>query len=323
MNVVDRAGLAQAGPARTSPRPRMSAPRDRGRRSRVHRNPVARWVIILPALILFTVVMIAPVAVNFVYAFTDWDGFAPTFDFVGLDNFARILGDSAAIASVRNTLVFTVVNGFAQVGLGLLLALALRRPGRFVAFLRVVIVFPIAVSGVVIGLIGNIIFSPTFGLLATLGDVPGLGALAQNWLGDPQLAMGTVIAMNLWQWTGLTMLIFVAGLVGIPAELYEAARIDGAGAWHQFRHVTWPLLAPAATINIVLTMIGGLKVFDVILVLTNGGPGTATRSLVMQVALQGSTNYGYSAALSLVLTLFIIIVTGGLLMLLRLRERAT
>jgi raffinose/stachyose/melibiose transport system permease protein len=277
-------------------------------------------MILVPALVLFTVVMIVPVGMNFAYAFTDWDGFAATADFVGLANFSRLLGDEAVLASLRNTLVFTCVNAPIQIVLGLLLALGLRGGGRVVSILRVAIVFPIAISGVVIGLIGDIVFSPTFGLLSAVGQVPGLEFLAQNWLGDPALAMGTVIAMNLWQWTGLTMLIFVAGLAAIPAELYEAARLDGAGPWAQFRHVTWPLLAPAATINIVLTIIGGLKVFDVILVLTNGGPGTATRSVVMQVAQQGTSNFGYSAATSLVLTLLIIVVTVVLLMLLRLRE---
>lgn len=274
-----------------------------------------------PAAILFTIVMIVPVVLNLGYAFTNWDGFSSSFDFVGLDNFARAVSDPVVRQTLLNTLVFTLINAPLQVALGLLLALALKQPGRTITFLRTVIVFPIAISGVVLGVIGDIIFSPSFGLLDAVSQSPGWEWLGQNWLGDPSLAMFSVIAMNLWQWTGVTMLVFIAGLNGIPSELYEAARIDGAGAFRQFQHVSWPLLAPAATINIVLTIIGGLKVFDIIYILTSGGPGVATRSVVMQVATQSSySSFGYAASISLLLTVLIFVVTGLLLLMLRRRE---
>jgi raffinose/stachyose/melibiose transport system permease protein len=157
--------------------------------------------------------------------------------------------------------------------------------------------------------------------LKAASAAPGLHFLAQNWLGSPALAMGSVIAMNLWQWTGFTMLIFIAGLSTIPAELYEAATLDGAGRWGQFRNVTWPLLAPAVTINVVLTLIGGLKIFDIVYVLTQGGPGTATQSIVMRVSSEGSfAQYGYSAAIDFVLTAIILVVSLVALGLLRRRE---
>jgi ABC-type sugar transport system permease subunit len=180
---------------------------------------------------------------------------------------------------------------------------------------------PIAISGVVLGFLGTVIFDPNSGLLRAASNAPGLHFLTQNWLGSPNLAMASVIAMNLWQWTGFTMLIFLAGLSTIPGELYEAATLDGAGRWGQFRNVTWPLLAPAVTINVVLTLIGGLKIFDIIYVLTKGGPGTATQSIVMRVTSEGSfAEYGYSASIDFVLTAIILIVSLLALGLLRRRE---
>jgi raffinose/stachyose/melibiose transport system permease protein len=267
------------------------------------------------------VVVLVPIVVNFLYSFTNWSGFGSSFNVVGIANFVTLLGDTQTQQAFYNTIVFTVINAPLQIGLGLLLAVTLKRQGAFVSFLRTVIVMPIAISGVVLGFLGTVIFDPNSGLLKAASAAPGLHFLAQNWLGSPALAMGSVIAMNLWQWTGFTMLIFIAGLSTIPAELYEAATLDGAGRWGQFRNVTWPLLAPAVTINVVLTLIGGLKIFDIVYVLTQGGPGTATQSIVMRVSSEGSfAQYGYSAAIDFVLTAIILVVSLVALGLLRRRE---
>jgi len=300
-------------------RPSTTPPRTR--RTVLNRANRMKAVFLIPALIIFGVVVLVPVFVNFFYSFTDWNGYTSGFDLVGGDNFLRLLGDVDVQKAFVNTLLFTVVNAPIQIAVGLVLALSLQRPGRFVAFIRLVVVLPIAISGVVLGFLGSIVFDPRSGILHTLGTVPGLSFLDRNWLGDPSLAMGSVIAMNLWQWSGFTMLIFLAGLAAIPRELYEAATLDGAGVWRQFRHVTWPLLAPAATINIVLTVIGGLKIFDIIYVLTGGGPGGATESIVMRVNAQTSfSQYGYAASTSFTLTIIILAVSLGLLALLRKRE---
>ena len=280
-----------------------------------------KLLFIVPAAIVFGVVVLVPIVENFFYAFTDWTGFGNDFAFVGIENFGRLLGDQQTLQAFGNTMVFTVCNAPLQIGLGLLLAVTLKRPGRFVSLLRTIIVLPIAISGVVLGFLGTVIFDPNSGILRAMSEAPGLGFLAQNWLGSSSLAMASVIAMNLWQWTGLTMLIFLAGLATIPQELYEAARLDGANAWDQFRTVTWPLLAPAATINIVLTLIGGLKVFDIIYVLTQGGPGTATESIVMRVTSEGGfARFGYASAIDFVLTAVILAVSLIALLLLRRRE---
>jgi ABC-type sugar transport system permease subunit len=280
-----------------------------------------KLLFIAPAAIVFAVVVLLPIVENLFYSFTDWTGFGSEFAFVGWQNFARLFADQQTLQAFWNTIVFTIGNAPLQIGLGLLLAVTLKRPGRLVGVLRTVVVLPIAISGVVLGFLGTVIFDPNSGILRAVSEAPGLGFLAQNWLGSPGLAMVSVIAMNLWQWSGFTMLIFLAGLSTIPSELYEAARLDGASAWAQFRTVTWPLLAPAATINIVLTLIGGFKVFDIIYVLTQGGPGTATQSIVMRVTSEGGfARFGYASAIDFTLTVVILVVALVSLFLLRRRE---
>ena len=289
-------------------------------RRRRFRN-TSKLLFIVPAAIVFAVVILLPIIENLFYSFTDWTGFGSEFSFIGVQNFVRLFADQQTLQAFWNTIVFTVVNAPLQIGLGLLLAVTLKKPGRFISVLRTIIVLPIAISGVVLGFLGTVIFDPNSGILRAMSEAPGLGFLAQNWLGNANLAMASVIAMNLWQWTGFTMLIFLAGLSTIPAELYEAATLDGAGPWAQFRTITWPLLAPAATINIVLTLIGGFKVFDIIYVLTQGGPGTATESIVMRVTSEGGfARFGYASAIDFTLTAVILIVALVSLFFLRRRE---
>ncbi|MDJ1115090.1 carbohydrate ABC transporter permease [Microbacterium dauci] len=292
----------------------------RRRRPVLHSNRT-RLLFVVPALILFSSVVVAPIVANLFYAFTDWNGFSPAFNFIGLENFGRVFTDPENRQAALNTLLFATVNSVLQLGLGLALALSLFGSGKLRATLRLMIVLPIAISGVVLGFIGTIIFDPRTGLLAAWSHLPGMNWLAQNWLGDPSLAMGTVIFMNLWQWTGFTMLIFLAGLSTIPGELIESATIDGAGPWRRFAHVTWPLLAPSTTINVVMTAIGGFKVFDIVYVLTKGGPGGATETIVSRAAMQGSFGqFGYSAATNLMLTLGVLLISVLLLAALRRRE---
>ena len=289
--------------------------------ARRHRRQTMKLLFILPAAVFFSVIVIVPVLTNFFYGLTDWNGYSAAFNFVGIDNFIKLFNDLDVRNAVGNTLVFTLINAPLQIGIGLILALALKRPGRFTTFLRVTALIPIAVSGVVLSFLGEVIFDPKSGILHTLSAFPGLQWLDQNWLGSPTFAMGSIIFMQLWQWSGFTMIVFIAGMATIPGELYEAARIDGANYFQQFRAVTWPMLAPSATINVVLTVIGGLKVFDIIYVLTRGGPGQSTESIVMRVASQGGfAKFGYSAATSFGLTVLVLIISLLLLAVLRRRE---
>jgi raffinose/stachyose/melibiose transport system permease protein len=285
-------------------------------------------VFLLPALLLFTVVVIYPVLSSFIYGFTDWNGISPAVHFVGLSNFVRLFADPNVRVAFSTTLIFTVVTTVLQNAIALGLALALDHLIGWLrgvaTVLRVFFLIPMLLSPLAIGYLGEYIFSPTFGAVDTLLTAVHLGGWARDWLGDPHLALGTVIAANLWQYVGYNMIIFLAGLQGVPRDLYEAARVESANDVQQFWRITWPMIAPATTISLILTLIGGFKVFDLIFAMTNGGPGYATESVVMRVYREGFqlNHFGYAAAISITLCLFIFGLSVALLSLLRRREVA-
>ncbi|HLV97966.1 MAG TPA: sugar ABC transporter permease [Ktedonobacterales bacterium] len=309
------AGLASSMPITATP-------------ARLLRLP--RWLpdvaFVLPALILFTVVVIYPVLSSFVYGFTDWNGVSPDVHFIGLRNFTDLFADRNVRIAFVNTLTFTIVAAVFQNGIALGLALALDHLMGWLrglaTALRILFLIPMLLSPLAIGYLGQYIFSPTFGALDTLLADAHLESWTRDWLGDPHLALGSVIAANLWQYVGYNMIIFLAGLQAVPRDLYESASLDGAGEVQQFWHVTWPMIAPATTISLILTLIGGFKVFDLIFAMTNGGPGYATESVVMRVYREGFqlNHFGYAAAISITLCLFIFVLSVALLSILRRRE---
>lgn len=277
---------------------------------------------VVPALVVYAVVVLYPSIAGVVYAFTDWSGIG-SFSFVGLANFHTLLGDDRAIQSVTNTLLLTVAVVVVQNGIGLLLALGVNANIKSRALLRVIFFAPAVVSPVMVAFLWKYVYNPDngAGLNGILGAV-GLGGLRQDWLGNPSLALWSVAAMVVWQYAGYSMVIFLAGLQGVPAELHEAARIDGAGTWQRFRYVTWPLLAPALTINLMLSTIGGLKLFDQVYAATNGGPGTSSETLSTVLYKEAFVygKFGYSTAVALVLALFVAAVSLIQLRYLRARE---
>lgn len=265
------------------------------------------WWFAAPALAIYALVVLYPSLSGIVYAFTDWNGLGER-NFNGLANFSKLFEDDAARGSLVNTLLLTVAIVAVQNGVGLLLALGVHARIKSRTVLRVVFFAPAVVSPVMVAFLWKYIYnpSPDAGLNGILGAV-GLGGLRQDWLGNPDLAIWSIAGMVIWQFAGYSMVIFLAGLEGVPAELHEAAMIDGASRWQRFRHVTWPLLAPAVTINLMLSTIGGLKLFDQIYAATNGGPGHASETLSTVLYKQAFVfgNYGYSTAIALVLALFV------------------
>ena len=300
--------------------------------SRSHVRRLPRWlpdvVFLLPALLVFTVVVIYPVLSSLIYGFTDWNGISSTTHFVGVSNFIRLFSDTKVRAAFGTTLLFTLVTTVLQNAIALGLALALDHLIGWLrgvaSVLRVIFLIPMLLSPLAIGYLGQYIFSPTFGVIDNLLIAVHLGRWARDWLGDPRLALGSVIAANLWQYVGYNMIIFLAGLQTVPRDLSESARVEGASDRQQFWHITWPMIAPATTISLILTLVGGFKVFDLIFAMTNGGPGYATESLVMRVYREGfqSNHFGYAAAISITLCLFIFGLSVVLLLLLRRREVA-
>jgi len=278
-----------------------------------------RWLA-APALALLVLFNLLPSALQLVFAFTDWNSFRPEVRFTGLDNLQYLLDDGSLVRGVRVSLTFAILVAVIQNGVGLLLALALERTTRINSVFRTIFFLPVLVSAIAVGY--------TFrGLLDGDGVVNGMlgmltgSAIDQAWLGDKNLAIVLVALIHSWKWVGLTMLIYIAGLNGIPEDYKEAARVEGASGLQTFRRITMPLLAPAITVNVVLTIVGGLTTFDIIFATTRGGPARSTEVLNMFIFGQyGSGYFGYATALSLVLFLIICAISLPLLALLRRRE---
>ncbi|MEV5750334.1 sugar ABC transporter permease [Actinoallomurus sp. NPDC052308] len=304
---------------RRATRSATTRPAARGRRTGALIPP---WWFVAPALLVYALVVLYPSVSGVVYAFTDWSGIGDK-SFNGLANFRTLFGDERAVGALRNTLLLTVAIVIVQNGVGLLLALGVHARIKSRTALRVIFFAPAVVSPVMIAFLWKYVYNPDphAGLNGILGMI-GLGGLRQDWLGDPSLTVWSVAGMVVWQYAGYSMVIFLAGLEGVPPELHEAAMIDGAGRWQRFRYVTWPLLAPSLTINVMLSTIGGLKLFDQVYAATGGGPGYASETLSTVLYKQAFVygKYGYSTAIALVLALFVAAVSLVQIAYLRRRE---
>ncbi|WP_270889733.1 carbohydrate ABC transporter permease [Pedococcus sp. 5OH_020] len=269
----------------------------------------------------YVYVMVAPSAQGIVRSLTDWSFATPKPSFIGLENYRKGFQGEAGPATYR-TIYIAFVVVVAQNVLGLGLALLLHGPvvGRHI--LRTIIFAPMVVSSLVVGYLFKYIFGPPeVGAVNVI--LAKLGLAQVDFLGNPTSALWIIIITVIWQFTGSTMVIYLAGLQGVPQELDEAAALDGAGYWKRFWYVTRPLLAPAITINLTIGLIGGLKLFDQIFALTNGGPGNQTQTistLIYQIFSQFS-QYGLAAALAVVLAIFVGILAFIQFAVLRRQER--
>lgn len=281
------------------------------------------WTFIAPALLLYLFIVIYPSLAGAIYAFTDWTALSQNVTFTGLANLKQLLSDAQARSALKNSLVIALFIPILQNGFGLLLALGLNTNVKSRYVLRTIFFAPAVLSPLIVSYLWQYIYNPfpDQGLNGLLGAV-GLGVLRQDWLGNPSLSLGSIIATVVWQNMGVSMVIFLAGLQSIPKEFYEAAELDGAGASGRFRHITLPLLAPAITVNLVLTLIASLKLFDQVFAMTSGGPGYATETLstvlFKQTFLFG--RFGYGAMIALVLTVIVAIFAFIQLKVLRSRE---
>ena len=277
----------------------------------------------LPALLLFAFVVLVPSARGVYYAFTDWDGLDPSFAFIGMRNFTDMLGDADALQAVWHTLLMAVAITVVQNGIGLLLALGVNSMIKTRNVLRVLLFAPAVVTPIVTAYLWRNLLGPD-GAVNTLFGAVGLDSWQQDWLGDPGLALWMVVLVVVWQFAGYSMVIFLAGLQSIPREIYEAAALDGTGAVRRFWSVVRPLLAPAITINLMLSIIGGIKLFDQVYALTGGGPGHATDTISTLIYKDAFTlgEFGYSIALAVVLTVIVAVVSAGQYTVLSRHEKA-
>ena len=273
------------------------------------RTTALGWSFLLPNFAGFAVLTLVPVALLFYYSFTSWDVFGGA-TWTGVDNFRQLLHDASFWTAMRNTVYYTVFHIPLTLAVSLGLALLLNRRLRGVAFFRTVAFFPYITSIVAIAQVWNMLFSPTYGPVNVFLRAVGV-AHPPGWTTSADWSMPAVIVVGTWREMGYYMLLFLAGLQTIPAQLHEAARVDGANAWQQFRAVTLPGLRPTTFFVTVMLTIGSFKVFDLILVMTNGGPGQSTLVLAQYVYRKGfeENQFGYASAVSVVLFLLCFLVT--------------
>jgi len=263
----------------------------------------------VPAIALFAVFSIYPLISGVSLSLTNWNGYSRSKAFIGLDNYVRLLDDEVFRTALVNTLIYGVGSTLIQQVLGLALAVVLDRIVRGASLLRAVIYLPVMVSPVVLGTMYYLIFRYNNG---ALNDVRALfGAEQVAWLSDATVGIVVIVIVNSLQFVGISMVIYLAGLQAVPTEYHEAAQLDGATWWQSFLSITLPLLQPAFATSIVLNLIGGLKLFDVVQVLTGGGPGQSTHSVSTLIGETYFSNQaaGYSAAIGVVLFVLIVAVT--------------
>ncbi|WP_051318115.1 carbohydrate ABC transporter permease [Cohnella thermotolerans] len=273
-----------------------------------------------PALVLFVVFIFYPFLRGVQISFTNWDGYNQDFKWIGVSNYARMLDDPDMATVFKNTFVYGIGSTILQNVIGLLYALLLHTNIRLRGVARTVIYLPVIISALIMGYIWYFFFQYDGGaindILLLFRDQPS------NLLGDPKANVWVITFVNTFQYLGIAMVLFLAGLQSIPKEYYEAATIDGAGPIARFFRVTWPLLAPSFTVSMVLNLIGGLKLFDVITAMTNSGPGYASASLstMMYLLYFGREDAGYAAAIGVLMFVLISVVSISALILLRRRE---
>ncbi|MFJ8579398.1 carbohydrate ABC transporter permease [Micromonospora sp. NPDC093277] len=284
-----------------------SPPPARSRRAR--RNMLIGWSFILPNFLGFALLTLLPVAGALALSFMEWDSYNPP-EWVGLDNFERLLRDESTKIALRNTASYALGHVPLTMLAALGLALLLNRRLAGIGFFRAAAFFPYVTSMVAVAVVWNMLFNPQLGPVNQFLQFLGVES-PPGWTTSVTWAMPAVILTSVWRDMGYYMVLFLAGLQAIPTEHYEAAKVDGAGAWQRFRAVTLPGLRPVTFLVLILLTVQSFKVFDLIVVMTDGGPGRATLVLSQQIYRKGILDgeFGYASAISLVLFLLVLVFT--------------
>lgn len=295
----------------------MNAPRPLV--SRQLRDYALFALFVAPNLLLLGVFVYKPLVEGVWLSFFTWDLISPDREWVGADNYVEYFGDSTSRYILRNTVVFTLgtVAGSMLLGLGLALLLNLQLAGR--RFIRTVLFAPYVISGAAIGIVWLFIFDPRIGLLAAM--LGRIGLPSPDWFNDPNWAMPMVIIAYIWKNLGYSVVVYLAGLQSIPADLYEAARVDGAGAWSRLRNVTLPLLSPVSLFLVVTNTLSSVQAFDMIRVMTQGGPLDATKTMNYQLYEEGFVRFHVGTASAIATLLFLLLLATTLLQLRTLERR--
>lgn len=308
------AGVSKVGPVtgtRRAPVKRTGA-RDRG----------ASYAFIMPAVVLILALSIFPLVFSLVLAFMSWDlsRLEGGMRFIGLQNFATLLLDSRFWNTARVTLIFVVGSVALQYVLGLGLAILLNQEIHFRRFFRVAFLVPMMLTPAAVGYIGRMLFNESQGPINDI--IKHLGAPGVPWLSNSAMALPSLIILDTWEWVPFMTIVLLAGLQSLPPEVFESARVDGANEWKIFRYITFPMLAPVSITVILIRALEAFKLFDIVMVMTGGGPGTATETVTMYAYIVGMKNGNLGYASAIAYSLLIMVVLFSTLFINSLRSRA-
>lgn len=287
----------------------------------LHKRMYPMWLIV-PALAIFAVLYLYPTFSGFYYSLTDWSPYKDQIKFVGFEQFVDLFQTKGMYLAMKHTVIYAVLVTILQNGLGVLLALLLNSTLMGKNFFRSLYFLPSILSALVVGYTFTTVLHPD-GIFNQLLNALGLSDWTKDWLGDPKLALYSVTVVNVWQWAGQSMALYLAGLQGISKDMLEASVIDGTTYMQRLRFVIMPILAPVVTISVLLSMIGSMKAFEIIYATTGGGPGGATEVMNTFIFKQfGSGLYAFGTAANVVLFLSVAIISILLLKLMRKGEMA-
>jgi len=265
------------------------------------------------SLIVYLLFFIVPAVMGFTYSFTSWNGINSKVNFIGLQNYVEAFSDKRLIASVINTLKLTFIQSILFNFVILVLSAVIERSKlRFIkGALRSLFFLPYLISFVVIAVVWTSLLSYRYGVVSTLMNLAGLGEYAVDWFGNPRLVIYTIIIINLWAFSGYFLVTYISAIQTIPAELYESAQIDGANAVQSFKNVTFPMVAPAFTVNFIVSIAWSLSTFEPVMLLTQGGPGFSSETISYYIYWAGflGARQGYGTTISLLLFLATMLVS--------------
>lgn len=274
------------------------------------RQNMIGWLFVLPSLLAFTLFMFLPILLGFWYSLTDYTGLSKDYSFIGIQNYLDLFGDRYFKVSIKNNVIYAVLYSAFTMLISLVLATFLNRLTRLRKLFRTVFFLPYISSMVSVAIIWKMIFNASDGPLNAILKQIGI-ANPPKWLASTDWALYAVIIVSVWKFCGYYMLIFLAGLQNIPDSLYESAALDGANAWQRYFHITLPMISPTVFLNLILITISSFQVFDLINIMTQGGPGMSTNVLAYRIYYEGfqRSHMGYASAIAYFLFAIILVIT--------------
>lgn len=268
------------------------------------------YFFLLPIVVMLTVFMFYPIVKSVVMSFTNWSGMTDDWEWVGLNNYIRIFTNMPEYwRAMKVNVIYALIATAVQLTLGFLLAvLVINMRPRWQSFYKIALYLPVIIPAAAISVMWRYIYTPEYGLINQFLRAIGLEELCRAWTADPDTALGAVIVTNTWRYAGFTMVLYYVAMLDIPKDVLESAQIDGANRWHLIRYFYLPLTRGTTEINLILTITGCLRAFDIFYLLTSGGPGTSTKVVSMWIMETAFHSYKYGRALAMSIVLFVIVV---------------